>query len=223
MNFVSIILDAVLVLIVIIGMISGVKRGFVRTVAAPVKFVAALVLAFTLCEAVSANFIEGFISEPITNQLRDFMYEKCQHLTADNVSTELPTLLKMSAGMFGLDVEEIAQTSVNNVLDAIITALTDPIIRIVGLIVSFILTYIAAKIVLSLAIVLINAILSAGPLGIINKLLGFVFGTAFSIIIAWALVAVADFAMGFVGYNLEAGFIYNFFHNLNPLDLLLSF
>ena len=106
-NYVSLAVDAALVIVILIGMISGIKRGFVKTVAAPVKLVAAVAFAFKVCENISAKFIEPFISAPLSTQLRDFMYEKCSDLTVENVSTELPTLLKMSAGVFGIDVEEV--------------------------------------------------------------------------------------------------------------------
>lgn len=219
----SIIVDVLLVAIVLFGMVSGAYKGFVKTVAKPVKFVASLLFAYYVCDSISVKFIEPFINTPIANQLKDFMYEKCANLTAENVSTELPTLLKMAAGMFGINVEEVAQGSVNGVLDAIIESLTGPIVHVIGIIVSFILAYIAAKIILSIAVFLIDIVLKGGALGVVNKILGFVFGSAFSVIVAWALVSVAEFAMGFVGYNFESGFIYNFFSNFNPLDLLLSF
>ena len=223
MEYSQLIVDAVIVILIIVGMVCGIKRGFVKTVATPVKFVASIAFAFDVCDKISVNFIEPFIKSPLANQLRDFMYEKCNDLTAENVSTELPTLLKMSAGIFGVDVEEVAQSSVNGVLDSIINSLTDPIVHIVGVVVSFILAYIVAKIVLALIVVLINAILSVGPLGIINKALGFVFGSAFSVIIAWGLVVGAEFVMGFIGYGFDGGVIYEFFRGFNPLDLLLSF
>lgn len=223
MNIIPVVLDALLVLIILIGMISGVRRGFVKTVAKPVKLVASLGFAFYVCSAISEKIVEPFIKTPIANQLRDFMYDKCANITAENVSTELPTVLKMSAGMFNINVEEVAQNSVTSVLESIIEALTDPIIHIVGIVVSFILAYIVAKIVLYFVVLIIDAILSVGPLGVINKALGLLFGSAFAFIIAWALVAVAEFAMGFVAYEFKGGFIYEFFNGFNPLDLLLSF
>ena len=219
----SIVVDVVLVAIILFGMISGAHRGFVKTVARPVKFVASLLFAYYVCDSVSVKFIEPIIKNPIASQLKDFMYEKCSHLTPDNVSEELPTLLKMAAGMFGINVEEVAQSSVSGILDSIIESLTGPIVHVVGIIVSFIIAYFAAKIVLSIAVFLIDIVLKAGPLGVVNKMLGFVFGSAFSVIIAWAIVSVAEFAMGFVGYEFESGFVFNFFSNFNPLDLLLSF
>ena len=219
----SIVVDILLVAIILFGMASGAHKGFVKTVARPVKFVAALLFAYYVCDSISVKFIEPFIQAPIASQLKDFMYEKCAHLTPANVSEELPTLLKMAAGMFGINVEEVAQSSVTGILDSIIESLTGPIVHIVGIIVSFVVAYFAAKIVLSIAVFLIDLVLKAGPLGVVNKILGFVFGSAFSVIIAWALVSVAEFAMGFVGYDFEAGYIFNFFSDFNPLDLLLSF
>ncbi len=219
----SIIVDVVLVAVIIVGVVSGLKRGFVNTVAKPVKFFASFAFAWWTCDSVSLKWIEPLISTPISNQLKDFMYEKCADLTVDNVSSELPTLLKMAAGMFGINVEEVAQDSVTGVLDAIVNSLTNPIIHIVGIIVSFILCYIAARLVLSLGIMLIDMCLKSGPLGVINKMLGLVFGFAFSVIVAWFLVVIAEFVMGFIGYDFDAGYVYNFFSDFNPLDLLLSF
>ena len=219
----SIIVDLVLVAIVIFGIISGFKRGFVNTIAKPVKIVASIAFAWWTCDSISLKWIEPLISTPISNQLKDFMYDKCAELTADNVASELPTLLKMAAGMFGINVEDVAQNSVSGVLDAIVDSLTNPIIHIVGIVVSFILCYIAAKILLSLCFMLVDTCLKSGPLGWINKILGFIFGAAFAVIVAWLLVVVAEFAMGFIGYNFESGYVYDFFSNFNPLDLLLSF
>ena len=48
-------------------------------------------------------------------------------------------------------------------------------------------------------------------------------GSSFAFIIAWALVVVIEFMLGFAGYNLETGAVYRFMNGLNPIDLLLSF
>ena len=219
----SIIVDVVLAAIMAIIVITSVKRGFVKTVARPVKFVAAFALAWSLCNYISVEFIEGLIQTPIANQLKDFLYEKCANLTPENVSTELPTLLKMVAGMVGINLEEIAQGSTSGVVDGIVERLTGDIVHVIGIIVSFIAVYFAAKLVLSLVIMLIDMCLRSGPLGIINKILGLIFGAAFAVILAWLVVVVAEFVMSFIGYDFDSGFVYDFFSNFNPLDLLLSF
>ena len=171
----------------------------------------------------SDNYIKGFIQAPIANHLKTFLQERCAGLTAENVSSELPTLLKLSAVVSGKDINEIVGNSTTGVLDSIVSELTDPIVHVIGIIVSFIIVYIVARIIFTLLVLLIDVIVSKGPLGIINKALGFVFGLAFSVIIAWVLVAVSEFAMGFVGYKFDAGAVYEFLNGFNPLDLLLSF
>lgn len=223
MDILNFVVDAILVLIVLVGIALGIKRGFVKTVAKPVKFVAALYVAFAACGAVAEKLIMPFIKTPVTARLTEFMQEKCAHLTADNVTEELPSLLKLSAGLFGINVEEVAQNSANDVINALINELTTPILNVIAIIISFVLLYFVSRLVLTLVIAILDAILNVGVIGILNKLLGFVFGTAFAAIMAWALVVVANFIMGFVGYDFEGGFIYNLLNNLNPIDLLLSF
>ena len=223
MEIASVIVDIALVLVVLVVMISGARRGFLRTVASPVKFVASVAVAFSYCRELYEKFIDNIIRVPISNQLRDFLYEKCADITPDNVTEELPTLLKMSVGIFDIDLEELASASVSSVLDEIVNSFTDPIVEIVGIIVAFILLYVAAMLLSSLVVAILDFTVSSGFLGVINRALGLIFGSAFGLIIAWGVVAVAEFAMGFVGYNFEAGAVYGFFHDLNPLDLLLSF
>ncbi len=219
----SIIVDIVLVAVMAIIVISGVKRGFVKTVARPVKFFASFALAWSLCNYISVEFVEGLIKTPIANQLKDFLQENCANLTPENISSELPTLLKMAAGMLGINLEEMAQGSALSIVDVIVGKLTDQIVHVIGIIVSFIAVYFAAKIVLTLVIMLIDMTFRSGLLGVINRMLGFIFGAAFAVIVAWFAVVVAEFVMGFIGYDFDSGFIYEFFSNFNPIDLLLSF
>ena len=89
----SIIVDVVLAAIMAIIVITSVKRGFVKTVARPVKFVAAFALAWSLCNYISVEFIEGLIQTPIANQLKDFLYEKTCYCSGSDCSRRTWLLL----------------------------------------------------------------------------------------------------------------------------------
>ncbi len=225
----NVIIDAILVLIFLAGAIYGFKSGFINTVAKPVKFVCALLIAFNLCVPVANLVIQPIIQEPITFQITEYLNEQCQHLTSDNIATEMPTILKMAAAMFGIDItSELFNTE--NIIAAIVENLAVPVIHILAVVIGFILLYFISKIVLSLAVALLNAVFDSGVTGIINKAVGGVLGAFFGFVISWAAAAIFSFIIGFPFMQeiewvtqFSGGIVYNFLSEYNPIDILLSF
>ena len=69
-----------------------------------------------------------------------------------------------------------------------------------------------------------------GMLGVLNKTLGFIFSTAFAIIISWAVASVFTYVISMPVFDevqwiqeFSGGYVYGFFKTLNPIDILLSF
>lgn len=228
--FLDVIIDIILVAIVLIGAIVGIKKGFIAMAAKPVKFVAAIALAFAVCSGVAETFVTPLIEEPITNYISEFLHENCANVTADNAAEELPTLLKISAAVFNIDVNDVAAGAGGDIIDAIVENFTDPVINIISVIISFIAVYILASIVFSILLAVINALFSRGIFGVFNKALGFVFTGAVAFIASWGLAVLFAFVIHlpmFEGVealaDFNGGFIYNFFNTYNPIELLLSF
>ncbi len=226
----KIIIDLILCIIMASGAILGIKFGFVKMASRPVKFVATLVIAFSMAGAVADIVISPIITPSITGYISDFLYENCAGLTAENASEELPTLIKIAAAIFNIDINEVANASGGDVIENIIEALTSPVIKVISVIISFIVLYIAVKILLSLIIFLINLLFERGILGIFNRILGFVFASGFAIIIAWGLAVVLELVFKLPAFennatvsSFEGGFFYRFFNTYNPIELLLSF
>ena len=227
----SFIVDLILVLILLIGLFLGIKRGFVKTVAKPVKIILTLVVAFSFAAPLSEALIEPKIREPIANQMEEYVIENCGEINAENISDELPTVLKIGASLFNIDINELAKAEeggalVNKIADSLIS----PAIHVVSTIITFIILYFLTGLVLSILIAILNAVLDVGFVGVFNRILGAIFSTAIAFILAWGLcaiftyvinlpsVAANDWASGFNG-----GFVYRLFETLNPIELLLSF
>ncbi len=226
----KILIDVVLVLIVIIGAAVGIKRGFFLTVTKPVKWFLAFLLAFALANTVADTIIQPIIEEPLTNQLSGYLEEKCEGITPENANKKLPTLLKLAAGAFDIDVNTIGEDGDGNFIEAVVDELALPAVHLVSLILAFVLTYILSKIVLSISISLLNNVFEVGVLDTFNKVLGFVFGAAFAFVAAWLLVVVFDYVISIPAVaktdfasSFDGGLIYDFFKKMSPLDLLLSF
>ena len=228
MNF---IVDLSLILILLIGLALGIKRGFIKTVAKPVKFILTLVIAFSFAAPVSEALVEPRVREPISNQMEEYILENCEGINKENIKEELPTVLKIGASLFDIDIDSLAAgEGEGSLVNKISSALIAPAIHVVSTVITFVILYFLSGIVLSIAIAILNAVLDVGFVGVFNRILGAVFSTAFAFFIAWGLtsiftyvinlpsVATHEWASGF-----EGGFVYKLFNSLNPIELLLSF
>ena len=93
---------------------------------------------------------------------------------------------------------------------------------VLGKITAFAVTYVglflATCILLGIILALLDKFFSEGVLGIVNKILGFVFGGAVAFVLACALAnGIAFFDKSFVG-----GVVFDFFKNLNPLAIIFN-
>ena len=224
------IIDIILVLIVAIGIIIGVKRGFVSIIAKPVKFFASLGIAFGSCKWVSSEFIVPNIGESVANYVSDFIYENCATLTAENAMQEMPTLLKIAAALFNIDVSTLTSDGAKTFTDALAHTITEPVVSVISVAIAFVVTYIVASLTLAVILAILKAVFSRGAFGFLNKVAGFIFGAAFSTLLAWGVAVAVEYVVHLPSFaaaewvvNFEGGFIYNFFNTYNPIELLLSF
>ena len=211
----NVVIDIILALIVLGGAFVGFKRGFISTVAKPVKLVLCIVVAFSLASSVATAVIEPIIGETVENQISDYLTEKIEEDTEGEF--ELPTLLKLAALLLDVDVDSIQ-------------SIASPVIHFVAVIISFVLLYFALKIILGILLKILDSAFNTGIVGAFNKTLGLVFGTVLSVTAAWAVVSVFEFVINTSLFEnavwlseFEGGYIYNFFKAYNPIDLLLSF
>ena len=224
------IVDIAFLLIMAIGIIVGIKLGFIKTVAKPVRFVLSVVIAFTLAANFSAAVVEPLISGPITNQLTAFLSEKFADMTAEKVDT-LPTLVKFAAGLCNVDIAEVAtDVGEGSIIAAIVSEITTPFTSIICTAVAFIALFFVAKLVLTLLFALIDKIVDNGIVGVANRVIGAVFMGALAFIVCWGAASIFELVINlpvFEGQTwvneFTGGFIYKLLKSINPIDILLSF
>ena len=226
----KIIIDIIIVLIIGFGAFWGVKKGFIATLAKPVKFFASLILAIMLSTIVATYIVEPIVEEPITSQISHFLVEKCENATVENADERIPTVLKFAAGVVGINIKDITASTIDEYVSSLVSELSHPVVHIFSIIVSFAFLYLVLRLLFTLIFALINHLLNRGFIGVINKILGCVFTTLFAVIIAWAFVSVFDYALNLPflsdkewAMNFDGGYIYKFFKSISPIELLLSF
>ena len=227
----NLLIDVILVLTILLGIVIGTKRGFVKSVAKPIKFVLAIILAFTFASSVGAAVVEPIVDASLENKIESVILEKCQDVTVENASDSLPTVVKFAAGLSGIDIEAlVGDNTAENAAKVISESLTAPIISIVSSILAFILLYFGVRLALSLLLSFVAKMADDGVVGFANRLLGFCFSIVMMFVVCWCLTAVFDFvvhlpALEEVSWANEftGGYVYSFFRNVSPIDLLLSF
>lgn len=227
---INILIDAIIVAIIAGGAIFGIARGFISSVARPVKWALAIVIAFSFCTAFSDAIVYPLIKAPITNQMTEYLVEKCSHITALNASEELPTLLKIAAGVVGVDVSSLQPEGASDFISLLVDKLAHPVINLISVIISFFAVYLISRLVLSIILAIIDHAFEGGVFGVFNKALGFVFSTSLAFIATWILTAVFGYVISLPAFSdvawiesFDGGYVYKFFKGISPIDLLLSF
>ena len=222
----NLIIDIVLLAILVIGLILGWKRGFVKTVAKPVKIVAVWACSIKLCAGVARRFIAPLIQKPVTEKLSEVLREKCAGLTAQTASEDLPTLLKMTAGIFNIDVNQVAQGSNDALIERLAQTFTEPVVFVVAVVIAFVLLLLVCNILFTFLLWILNGVFRTKPLAWLNKTLGIIFSLALAFIFAWLVSMLGGAILGsqaLSSLGFEGGAIYRFFKEYHPLDLLLGF
>ena len=225
----NIIIDIILVGILIAGAAIGIVKGFVKVVSKPLKPILALVIAFSLASPVATGIVEPIINEPVANQISGFLYENCSQITPDNLQESLPTLVRFAATLAGIDVDSLIGED-GDIIAVLVENLVTPIVHIVAVAASFVLVYILSRLLLWLLFMLIDAVFNAGVFKAFNKILGFLTCFLLAIFAAWSFVSVFEYVIHFPALaetqavtEFSGGFVYNFFKQYNPVELLLSF
>ena len=228
--FLKIFFELILIGLLVGGSYYGIKMGFFNIAAKPIKIVLGIAFALSLCNVVGTHVVAPMIQAPITNYIKEFMYDNCSNLSPENVVEEMPTLLKMAGAAFNVQMVDMNGMTTDAVLENIIFNLTSPAVILISIVIAFILLYFIAKLAFSGGILLVNSVFDVGIIGKINRIMGFILAGLLAFLAAWALVGIVDFFFHLSIFDgveairsFRGGWIYRLFNSLSPIELLLSF
>ncbi len=230
MNIVlAIVIDLLLLGIIGFGVFYGYKKGIVKMAAEPFRPVFAFIFAY-LCAGWFADLIVApVIGAPIRGYISDFLYTNLPGITPTTAFEELPTLLKMAAGLAGVDFSAPADGV--SYIDTLVTSLSDPAISVIALVISAIALFFIGKILFTLALKLVDKFFKKdGLIGKTNITLGAVFGGLIFLLISWGAAVLLSvifhlpvFEENELIWSFDGGPLYWLFNAVNPIVLLLSF
>ena len=163
------ILDIVFLLIAIIFIAVGAKRGFIKSLIQSAKFLLAIVVTYFVGPTTSGFIKDKFIFQPIYDWLTE---------TGTNVVSTWPKFLQPEEGVVGQEVLPIAN-SVSGIISNIL---------------GYIVTFVLALILLTFVAWLLTKITDRFTFfGTANRILGGVFGAAMGLIVLFIIAIVIKF------------------------------
>lgn len=225
-------LNIIFLCVLVIGIISGVRKGFIRSAAKFIGRILAICIAGVLGSAVASWLFFTFFRDPFLERITDMLRNASAGLGAESVMAELPDFLvraleakgvttpKLSAMIQGQQTE--AARVIVNALEPIIIS----ILKVMCVIVIFMLLMIVVRIVTDV----LASMFELPFLGFVDGLLGAVFGLISAVLLLWIVLALISIFMPMtsetmqellMGYIKESS-IMDFMYNMNPFKVLVG-
>lgn len=216
MNFSTLtVLDGILALLIVIGIFLGYKRGFFESITKPLKIIAAACLTFVI----SNPIITAWTRPLFTSKAYDWIYNSIIEKMPEGAGVteeSVPTIIKLLAALFRIGDGEAGGNE--NPIVAFSEALAAPVGNLIATIVTYLAVFVILFIILSVLVAIIGGLVDSGPLAVIDKALGLLFGLAVAIVISCLVANIT----GWIAPDFKGGFVYNFFRNFDPFSLILS-
>lgn len=228
----SLILDAIIILIILFFVFLSAKKGFVRTLIEVVGFVAAIVIALTLSSPIANVTYDKLIMPSVVKTVQNIANDGVANATnaIDAVWEKMPgfitdsSFLGLSKENITSSVQEQTATSTEQLAQQISDSFVKPAVtKLISLLISVVLVVVVLFVVKILA-KYINKLFSFSVVGDINKTLGGVLGVVkgaavaviFCLIISLIVSFTKDGFLIFTYDNINSSYIFKFLMGLSP-------
>lgn len=215
MHISGMIIDALIIIIFAVSILSGKSKGFVRIAATLAFSIIGIFVAKALAQPLAQWLTDNFVHERLLNYFSDVLTQNVENGT-DAAIAALPEFISAAAANAGVSLKDIIGNSFSAVqIDPIaekLTASAETVLHPVITGVSYILAFIAFKIVSSAAVALVSFIFKMPVLKTVNRLLGAGLGAVKGLIIVLVIcsllllfqdiLASSDFAEAIASSNL---------------------
>ena len=220
----SYIIDGVLLVILLISCISGIRKGFIKTLFGLGAAIFSAIISFSFKERVAKIFSDKWFYDIVYNKVYSYVegIKETVNTTGENVSQTLNNgILKY----FNIgNVEVVDSESVEKITQSVAKPLSDTISKTVA----FIVLFFALFIVITLLLKVIDTLAKLPVLAQLNGLLGFVAGIVKGIIICFVVVAVFKLVYPYIHVESLANYeeivnstvIYKIISTFNPLNII---
>ncbi len=195
----SFVLDLIVIAIFVSCVITGVKRGFVRSVMGIVIVVVAILGSSYLSRPLANYLHDAFIRDAVTDEVADSLGDLIDNVDSMDLSTlfeEKDQVFTDILERFGIDFEDLKRYFENDLQGnkeseaEVSEYIAKPLSETLSQAAAFGILFVGIALVLWCVLLLVNQIVKLPVLRGANKLLGAVFGCVTGIAFAWGISTV---------------------------------
>lgn len=212
----KIILDVVLLSLVIFIVIRAMVKGFVGSVFKLYKIVAVVLLTVllgsTIADLCAEWFVSGWFDGTFASKFADFAASEADSVSFDSLMESLPAFFRNILPTERLQEQYLAFTGgATDTARDLGIAVDNALISIISNIIGYVITFIIAYLLLSLVAWILEKFVELPVLKQVDKVLGFLWGVAYSYLIASIIVCIVGFFVdeAFVNETYVFEFLYN--------------
>ena len=232
----SFLVDIILVAVILISVISGWKKGFIRAFMGLISFTASLIATWLLYNPVSKIIYDKFLLGSISGYIENVFEAELggSGASLDQLFAELPDAFINFINRFSNtgDATAFYSENANATASQLSRFMAEPIAETLSKIIAFIGLFIVIYIILKLLTKLLDKIVKLPLLNGVNKFLGVILGALLGIFTAWVLAIAFNsllptlsglFPKLFKESTADTTIIMRFLYNFNLFALLDMF
>ena len=235
-NTVSLVLDIAVVLIILINVIIGAKKGFIRTAYSFIKFAASAVCAFFFAKPLAAVIKTTDIYRSTESSLIEKL---CDYIKNGNIDlTESISQSKAQIDEFlssiGLSFDKLfgaGEVATGESVMEFSRGIVEPVCSALATVIAFVAIFLVASLALFIVMKVLDAFASVPVIKQFNSLLGALAGAIVAVLLVFILIMLISALTPFletVGVvineeAISATYIYKWLKDINPLALALAF
>lgn len=235
----SLIVDLIFIAIILFCIISGVKKGFIRSVMNLVTFAAAFICAwqFTpyLADYYSERIFIPSITEKVSALITSIINNGSGTLGLDNLFADKPEAFIDITRRFGSDLPSLenyygGQTAVDsfNLTEKISAFIATPVAKSISSVLAFITIFAGVTLLFIIATFVLDAIFKLPILSTLNRFLGLLLGLVCGALNVWVISLVIEALAGSLAavypdyFNVSIAnnsVLFNIFREYNPIRM----
>ncbi|MBR2337975.1 MAG: CvpA family protein [Clostridia bacterium] len=229
------ILDGAIILILIVSVALGYRRGFIRSVVQLVGLIAAFVLAFSFSATLAGVVFDKFASQPLQESIAEALQENATSSASEQVETVLDALPEFlvntlhadeaaKAALDGLSqkMNESAPALAETVVVDILRPLAVALLRFVLFLLLFLVLMIAVKLITKLIKPITKLPLIRQTDGLLGAAVGLLKGVLFILVAVTIMQLLAPSEILIKPEDLSGSFLANWIAEHNPIAAGLS-
>lgn len=183
----GIVIDLILLITVIIAVISGARKGFVRSAMNIISLLCALISGWYFYPALGAKYYDNifikYFSDDVLNSIEDIVNAGIEKIDISTLFTEKPAPFLDILSRYGVDISGIenaynalVNAGAQNVTETISTRIAEPVAAGLSNLLAFLTIFVGVIIILKIVTFILDLIFKLPVLNALNRAAGIVFG-----------------------------------------------